>query len=58
MSDGYTNTRVRAVTAMLKQGAGFSLMCLGGMTADSEKLWLPYLLVIIGMILVLVEGDN
>lgn len=42
---------------MLKQGVGFTLMCLGGMTADGEKLWLPYLLVVIGMILVMIEGD-
>lgn len=43
---------------MLKQTIGFFLVCIGVMGGDSEKLWLPLLLIAIGAIILLSGKDD
>lgn len=43
---------------MLKEGIGFFLMCIGAMGGDSEKLWLPILIMTIGALLIISGKDE
>lgn len=43
---------------MLRQCIGFMTLCLGVMGGDSEKLWLPLLLIGIGAFLMLWRSEE
>lgn len=43
---------------MVRMTLGFTLMCLGVMGGDSEKLWLPLMLIAIGAVLMLWHNEE
>lgn len=49
--------KTRAVISLLK-GLGFTFLVVATAIADSEKLLLPTLLIVVGAILILTSGDE